>query len=69
MRSQIYIALITYLLLYLYRQTQAIEDSFALCLVTLKTALFQRPETDYRVAKRRKRERDALLAQQPQLAF
>ncbi len=68
-RSQIYIALITYLLLYLYRQTQAIEDSFALCLVTLKTALFQRPETDYRVAKRRKRERDALLARQPQLAF
>jgi len=68
-RSQIYIALISYVLLYLYRKTQAITESYALCLATLKAALFQRPETDYQVAKRRRRQREAFFRQQPGLGF
>lgn len=68
-RTQIYSALITYLLLYLYRKTHAISGSFMLCLTALKTTLFQRSETDYQVARRRQLEREAFLQQQPELAF
>ncbi|HEY9017130.1 IS4 family transposase [Thiomicrospira sp.] len=57
-RTQIYIALITYVLLYLYRKSNKINDVFSLCLSTLKTGLFQRPETEYQIALRRRRERE-----------
>lgn len=68
-RTQIYVALITYLLLYLYRKSQAITESFMLCLTAVQTTLLQRPETDYQVAKRRRLEREAYLRQQPGLEF
>jgi hypothetical protein len=68
-RTQIYVALITYLLLYLYRKSQAISESFMLCLTAVQTTLLQRPETAYQVAKRRRLEREAFLRQQPGLEF
>jgi IS4 transposase len=66
-RTQIYIALITYVLLYLYRRSNKINDVFSLCLSALKTGLFQRPETEYQIALRRRKEREEWLRLQRSL--
>jgi hypothetical protein len=66
-RTQIYIALITYVLLYLYRKSNKINDVFSLCLSALKTGLFQRPETEYQIALRRRRELEEWLRLQRSL--
>jgi len=68
-RTQIYIALITYLLLYLYRKSNEINNVFSLCLSALKTGLFQRPETEYYIALRRRKEREELALMQGCLAL
>lgn len=59
-RTQIYIALITYILLYLYRKSNKMNVAFSLCLSALKMGLFQRPETEYHIALRRRKEREKL---------
>lgn len=63
-RAQIYIALITYLLMWFYRARHGITDSLKECAVLLSAALFQRPETEYQVWRRRQRWRDEFLARQ-----
>lgn len=68
-RTQIYIALITYILLYMYRKSNSINNVFSLCLSALKTGLFQRPETEYFVALRRRREQETLAHLQGELAI
>ena len=68
-RTQIYIALITYILLYLYRKSNEINNVFSLCLSALKTGLFQRPETEYYIALRRRKEREELALMQGGLAL
>jgi len=68
-RTQIYIALIAYVLLYLYRKSNHINIVFSLCLSALKTGLFQRPETEYHMALRRRREREELARMQGVLAL
>ena len=68
-KTQIYIALITYILLYLYRKSNEINDVFSQCLSALKTGLFQRPETEYYIALRRRKEREELVSLQGVLAL
>jgi len=53
-KIQIYTALISYLLLQLYRQQHGITQSMMLCLVTFRSGLFQRPETEYIIAKKQR---------------
>lgn len=55
-KVQIYTALIAYLLVQLYRQRHGIKESLHICLVILRSALFQRPDTE-RVVKERRRKR------------
>lgn len=55
-KVQIYTALIAYMLVQLYRQRNGIKESLYLCLVILRTGLFQRPDTE-RVVKERRRKR------------
>ena len=71
-RTQIYIALITYLLLYFYRQKQpkdAVTDNLALYLCAIKTSLFQRPETEYRMRLRRQHELESFRRLQTSFGF
>lgn len=55
-RLQIYIAIITYCLMWCYRKTQGLGASMHLCLAALKTSMFQRPEMERKVMRRRQRE-------------
>ncbi len=68
-RTQIFTALISYLLLYIFRQKQSYKNSFKLCLSALRYSLFQRTETEQIVHKRERQRRDYLDEIQPQLAF
>lgn len=56
-RTQIYTALITYLLIMFYHERHAVQDSLKLCLAMLKSGLFQRPEVDREIAMRRRNQR------------
>jgi IS4 transposase len=47
-KIQIYTAIITYLLVSMYRRRHGIRQSLKLCLVTVSSGLFQRPELEYR---------------------
>jgi len=66
-RTQIYIAIITYLLVYLMKQRERFEGSLTTFLVTLKSRLFQRTETEYQMYRRRRRHHDMLLERQAML--
>jgi len=55
-RIQIYTAIITYLLAHISHQSQNTGQTLRLWLAELKTGLFQRPETDQRAVKKRRRE-------------
>lgn len=68
-KTQIYTALISYMLLQLYRKRQGIQNSLKLCLSALRLSLFQRPQTDAEVEKRRRKRQQALDSIQPQLGF
>lgn len=57
-RIQILCALITYLLIALYRVANGFTDSYQIALVVLRAALFQREQTDKSATTRRKRKRD-----------
>ena len=54
-KTQIYTALITYMLIYMYKQQQKVESSLKLFLVTLKTGLFQAADTERRRQRYRSR--------------
>lgn len=63
-RTQIYIAIITYLLVWFYRTQHGLTETLKHCTVFLSATLFQRPETDYQMWRRRQRWRDEFLAKQ-----
>lgn len=56
-KIQIYTAIITYLLISLYRRRQGLSESLKLCLVTVRTGLFQRPEIEHRSHRKRRQRR------------
>ena len=63
-KIQIYTALITYLLVNLYRKRNGLKLSMQLCVVTLRSGLFQRPEIEQETVRKRRRKRlDALELQ------
>jgi IS4 transposase len=69
--TQLYTALIAYLLLYLARAREmfAHAPDLHLLLAELRTGLFQRPETEYAIAKRRRRRIEEIIRKQGQLAL
>lgn len=68
-RIQIYTALISYLLLQLYQQKTGKTMSLKLCLSSLRVSLFQRVDTERRVARKAQRWRTIMDQIQPGLAF
>ncbi len=54
-KIQLYSALISYLLVALYRHTQGLKQSMKDTLVLIKATLFQRPETEQYLLKKRRR--------------
>lgn len=63
-RTQVYIALITYLLVGIYHKKQTEQVSLTTFLSVLSVTLFQRVKTDYYRYKKRKLEMDELLKMQ-----
>lgn len=63
-KTQIYIALITYLLVWLHRFAAGLSGTLKHNLVLISTTLFHRPETEYALYRRRKRQRRELLEHQ-----
>jgi IS4 transposase len=63
-KTQIYIAIITYILMWLYRGTQGKSGSLTECARVLAAATFQRPVSEYRMWKKRLQRREELLAMQ-----
>lgn len=59
-RIQIYTALITYLLVALYRRRHGLTDSMRLCVAVLGTTLFQRPDVERQADHRRRRQRQEI---------
>jgi IS4 transposase len=68
-KIQLYTALIAYVLVHRYRQRHGITTSLNLCLVSLKTGLFQRPEVETELLRRRRRARQQSLQTQGVLAL
>jgi len=68
-KTHIFTALISYLLLQLYQQKQGQEISLKMCISALRFSLFQRIETEQIVHKRERQRRDYLDKIQPQLAI
>jgi len=63
-KTQIYIAIIAYVLLWLYRKAEGMSCSLTDCARLLASAAFQRPRSEYRIWKRRRQQREELLALQ-----
>jgi len=57
-RIQLFTALITYLLVHMFHQSQKMTMSLKLFVTLLSTSLFQRPETEYALAKRKRKKRE-----------
>lgn len=68
-KIQLYTALITYLLARIYKEKSGFEESFKLFIAVLRVGLFQQPETEYKVHKRRKREEAEFYSMQGSLAL
>jgi putative transposase len=68
-KTHIFTALISYLLLQLYQQKQGQDISLKMCLSVLRFSLFQRIETEQVVHKRERQRRDYMDEIQPQLAI
>jgi IS4 transposase len=68
-KTQIYTAIISYLLLQLHQQKHNIKTSLKLCLSALRVGLFQRVETEQIIAKRQRRRRMEMQKSQLQLAI
>lgn len=56
-KIQIYTALISYILVQMYRIRNGITQSLKLCLISLRSGLFQRPEVEQEIAHRRRKRR------------
>ena len=63
-KTQIYIAIIAYVLLWLYRKAEGMGCSLTDCARLLASAAFQRPRSEYSIWKRRRQQREELLALQ-----
>ena len=68
-RTHIYTALISYILLYIYRRRNGITQSMKLCLSSLKVSLFQRSDMERLVERRRRIWIDKIEGMQTRLAF
>jgi putative transposase len=68
-KIQLLTAIISYLLLMLYRKTQGIKDSLHLCSAVIKTSLFQRRATEEHHFRCRESLRDIINATQYSLAL
>lgn len=68
-RIQILCALIAYLLLALERRGRALKCSMRELLAQLRSTLFQRPQLEAELARRRRQYREALLRLQPELPW
>ena len=66
-KIQLYVALITYLLAYLYRQLSGSTQDLYLWMTELKTTLFQRPKLDYEVFRRKRKHKASF--QKNQIVF
>lgn len=67
MRIQILTALITFLLLALYKAKHRLRGTLWMVLSILRAGPFQRPVTEQEIQQRRKRQRDRLAQVQPSL--
>jgi IS4 transposase len=56
-KTQIYTALITYMLVQMYRTRNGMKHSLKMCLASLRSGLFQRPEVEQTIAHRRRKRR------------
>jgi IS4 transposase len=68
-RIQIYTALISYLLVAIYKQVSGFGDSLWSCLMVVRATLFQRPDTEQELFNRRRREREDLANIQAELCL
>ena len=66
-RTHIYTALISYMLLYIYRRRNGLVQSMELCLSNLKVSLFQRPDMERLIERRRRSWIDKVELMQVQL--
>ncbi len=57
-RIQLFTALITFLLVHLFHQSKHLTVSLKMFVALLSTSLFQRPETEYEMAKRKRKKRE-----------
>jgi len=68
-KTQIYTAIISYLLLKIYQQKQGTKISLKLCLTVLRTGLFQRDETEQKISKKELTRRKKIRDLQRELVF
>jgi IS4 transposase len=68
-RTQIYIAIISYLLVYLYRANNGLSMSLRDCLIVLSTTLMHRVETAHELDRRRRKVAQIRAQLQRQIAF
>ena len=68
-KIQIYCALIAYLLLQAYRRRHGLTQSMKLCLVSIRSRLFQRTELESEAYRKHRLRRQALFKQQGELAL
>ena len=66
-RTQLLVALITYLLVAVYHQASRFNGSLWECLFMLRTTLFQRPQTEAQLYRRRRRHAQIWAQCQPEL--
>jgi IS4 transposase len=68
-RIQIYIAMISYLLVYLYRANNGLKMSLRECLIMLSATLMQRTETAHELDRRRRNDAQLRARLQPEFTF
>ena len=66
---QIYAAIITYLLVWIYKKSQGVKTTLHLLLIQLKSTLFQRDSGIYQRKRRRHRQAKALIMEEKQHAM
>ena len=68
-KTQIFIAIITYLLVYLYRARRGIKASLRTCLIELSATLMERPKLEYELLRRRQKILSNAMENQVSLAL
>lgn len=66
-KIQIYTALITYILTYLYRSRNKVKLTLKMCLIELRSGLFQRPTVEDEMIRKRRQYNQELRAFQREL--